>query len=288
MNILLTGASGFIGSNVTAVLTQAGHQVRALSRRHGVDVSRMLTPEDWLPYLHGMDAVVNAIGIIGETGSQRFAPLHTQAPIALFDACVRANVRRVVQISALGADDTAFSAYHLSKRVADNHLRALDLDWFVLRPSLVYGLHGASTKVFMRLAKLPLLPVLGDGRQMLQPVHVSDVAATVLHSLTATESRQTLDVGGAETLTYAEWLQRMREAQGLPRARLLHVPFSAALAFSQVGRCFSPMLSPDNLQMLKVGSQADAQSLTNFLGRPPRPYAARLFFTDALTPGDQS
>jgi uncharacterized protein YbjT (DUF2867 family) len=290
MKILLTGASGFIGRNVAAVLARAGHEVRPLSRRDGVDASRMLAPGDWLPHLQGVDAVVNGIGIIGPDPyrrSQRFATLHTQAPIALFRACVRAGVRRVVQISALGADETAFSAYHLSKRAADDGLRALDLDGFILRPSLVYGLDGSSAKLFLRLAKLPLLPVVDDGQQRLQPVHISDVTATVLRSLTTTASRQTLDIAGPETITYAEWLQRMREAQGLPRARLLRVPFAPMLALACAGRYFSPMLSPENLRMLDAGSQADVRPLTRFLGRPPRPFAPRLFFADALTAGEQ-
>ncbi|MDR2195016.1 MAG: NAD(P)H-binding protein [Gallionellaceae bacterium] len=284
MNILLTGASGFIGRNIAAALVRAGHQVRLVSRRHGVDVNRMLAPADWLTHLDGVDAVVNSIGIIGETSTQRFVTLHTKAPIALFDACVRAGVRRVVQISALGADETAFSAYHLSKRTADDHLRTLDLDWFVLRPSLIYGLGGTSAALFMRLAKLPLIPVIGDGQQRLQPLHISDLTAAVLHSLTTTESPQTLDVAGAEIITYAEWLQRMREAQGLPRALLLPIPLNLALAFAYLGRRFSPMLSPENLRMLNAGSHTDAQALTRFLGRPPHPFEPRLFFSDASTP----
>jgi uncharacterized protein YbjT (DUF2867 family) len=286
MNVLLTGASGFIGHNVAAVLTQAGHQVRPVSRRHGVDVNHMLTPADWLPHLKGIDAVINCIGIIGERGAQRFATLHTQAPIALFRACVTAGIRRVVQISALGADDTAFSAYHLSKRAADDCLRALDLDWFILRPSLVYGLGGDSSKLFMRLARLPLIPVVGDGRQPVQPVHISDVTAVVLHSLAATHSKITLDIAGGETLTFGAWLQQMREAQGLPRARLLRVPFRLMLMMAQVGRHISPMLQPENLLMLNAGYQADVQPLANFLGRMPRPYAPQLFFADALTAGE--
>ncbi|MDR2239784.1 MAG: NAD(P)H-binding protein [Zoogloeaceae bacterium] len=287
MNILLTGASGFVGGNVAAALVRAGHRVRPISRRDGVDVSRMLAPADWLAHLEGVDAVVNCIGIIGETRLQCFATLHTQAPIALFDACVRAGVRRVVQISALGTDETAFSAYHLSKRAADDHLRALDLDWFVLRPSLIYGLGGSSAALFLRLARLPLIPVAGDGGQRVQPVHISDVVAAVLQSLTATETRQTLDVAGAEIFTFAEWLQRVREAQGLPCAPLLRVPFAAALALSHLGRSFSPMLSPDNLRMLAAGYHADAQALTRFLGRPPLPFAPGLLFADALAAGER-
>jgi len=289
MNVLLTGASGFIGRNVAAVLARAGHRVRPLSRRHGADASRMLTPADWLAHLDGIDAAVNCIGIIGETRTQHFAPLHTQAPVALFQACAAKGVRRVLQISALGADETAFSAYHLSKRAADDFLRALDVDWIVLRPSLVYGAGGGSAALFLRLARLPLIPVLGDGQQPLQPVHIGDVAAAALRGLTAA-GRQTIDVAGPETIAFSEWLQRLRAAQGLPRARLLRVPFAAALAMAWLGAWFSPMSRPDNLRMLACAAACRAATppLARLLGRAPTPFAPHLPFADAMSIGEPS
>lgn len=288
MNILLTGANGFIGRNVAAALERAGHQVKPVSRSLGVDFCHMLATSDWLPHLVDIDAVINCVGIIGEHGSQRFAPLHTQAPCALFHACALAGVRRVLQISALGADETAFSAYHLSKHAADDCLRSLDLDWFVLRPSLIYGRGGKSASLFMRLAALPLVPVIGDGQQKLQPIHIRDVVATVMHSLATSETRQTLDIVGNETITFAEWLQWMRRAQGLTRARLLKIPFPLAMALTHLGRRFNPMLQPENLRMLKTGYWADIQPLIRFLGRRPLAFEPSLFFADAATNGSPS
>jgi len=280
VNILLTGANGFIGRNITSALAAAGHQVVPASRSSGIDFSRMRTPADWLPHLERVDAVINSVGIIGESGRQRFRPLHTLAPSALFRACAEAGVRRVLQISALGADETAFSAYHLSKRAADDCLRSLDLDWFVLRPSLIYGHGGKSADLFMRLARLPLIPVIGDGQQALQPVHISDVVATVMRSLTASEARQTLDIVGSETIVFAKWLQAMRQAQGLQRTGLIHIPWPLAMALSRIGRHLNPLLQPENLHMLQTGYRADPQPLIRFLGRLPLVAEAPLFFSD--------
>lgn len=280
MNILLTGASGFIGSKLASVLDKAGHRVEPISRRHGIDISAMQNPGDWLPHLEGIDAVINSVGIIGECGNQRFDVVHHRAPAALFRACARIGLRRVLQISALGADETAFSAYHLSKRAADDCLRGLDLDWFVLRPSLIYGRGGKSAALFMRLATLPMIPVIGDGRQGLQPVHISDVVATVLQCLTSTESRKTLDIVGNETFTFAEWLQTMRHAQSLPRARELRIPFPLAMAGAYLGRYVNPILQPENLRMLKKGYWAEVQPLAQFLGRTPLRVEPDLFFSD--------
>ena len=285
MNILLTGASGFIGRNIAATLTAAGHRITPVSRRHGIDFGHMQNSTDWLPHLKGIDAVINAVGIIAESGTQRFESVHTLAPIALFRACHHAGIRRVLQISALGADETAFSAYHLSKRAADDVLRSLDLDWFVLRPSLIYGRGGKSADLFMRLATLPLIPVIGNGLQALQPVHITDVVATVMHSLTPTPSQQTLDIIGRDTITFVEWLQQMREAQGLSRARVIHTPFPVAMALAHLGRHFNPLLHPDNLRMLQASYRADIQPLVQFLGRIPLSVEPTLFFTDSLPTG---
>ena len=283
MNILLTGASGFLGRNIATRLRAAGHQVRPVCRSQGVDFARMLEPVDWLPLLAGVDAVINCVGIIGETTTQRFQALHITAPQALFRACVSAGVRRVVQVSALGADAQAFSAYHRSKLAADDCLRSLALDWFVLRPALIYGHGGTSAKLFMALARLPLLPVIGSGEQTVQPVHIRDVVDGVLACLVTTQTRQTLDIVGAETLTFKQWLHTLRAAQGLTPCPTLRIPLRLALAAAQVGRHLSPLLHPDNLRMLQAGYQGDTQAFNALLGRRPLAFAPELLQQDAST-----
>src|SRR5690606_20073012 len=127
-------------------------------------------PACWTPRLRGIDAVLNAVGILREAGAQTFAALHVEAPKALFSACVTAGVHKVIQISALGADTGACSRYHVSKAQADRHLQTLPLAWIVLQPSLVFGTGGTSTRFLATLAAAPLVPLPGDGGQRVQPV----------------------------------------------------------------------------------------------------------------------
>jgi uncharacterized protein YbjT (DUF2867 family) len=277
MKILLTGASGFIGGALSRALKCQGHTLVPVSRRHGVDFSRMQAAADWRPLLAGVDAVVNAVGIIAEGGGQRFDVLHRHAPQALFNACQQAGVHKVIQISALGADERAVTAYHLSKRAADDALRRLPLDSYVLRPSLVYGQGGASSGLFLQLARLPLVPLVGSGEQQVQPVHISDLVATVLRCLAYGGGPLTLDVVGPEVFSFAQWLQQMRSSQGLGPARFVRIPTELVLAACQVGRFFSPLLQPDNLRMLQMGSTAEVKPLQEFLGRSPIGVAPNLF-----------
>ncbi len=269
MKILLTGASGFIGGHIQQALAAAGHEVIPADRHHGIDFKHMLKEDDWLPHLKNIDAVINAVGIIAETSGQTFEILHRLAPEALFSACSKSGVNLVVQISALGADEQAFTPYQLSKKAADDALRKLPLDWFVLRPSLVYGPGGASLAMFRRMASFPLLPLADGGKQMVQPVHVSDVVATVLQCLQTETTGITLDVVGPEPLTFAEWLNLIRQKEGKPPARILSIPFGPIVAMARVGRYLIPLLHPDNLRMLQKGNTADVQPLVEFLGRPP-------------------
>jgi nucleoside-diphosphate-sugar epimerase len=156
VNILVIGAAGFIGRHLVQRLFESGHDVtpcgtdparlrrvfpglRCIAADYGRD-----SAEPRIPRLAGVDVVINAAGLIRETGDRSYRRVHTEGPIALFEACLAASVGRVLQISAVGADAGAVTRYHLSKRAADDHLAALDpagerLDWCVLRPSLVLG-----------------------------------------------------------------------------------------------------------------------------------------------------
>lgn len=283
MNILVLGASGFLGRHLTRALRDRGYRVIAGSRTHPqapppalefrqVDVGRALDAHDWLPVLQGIDVVVNAVGIFRESGGQRFDQLHDAGPRALFDACVRAGVRRVVQVSALGADADAQSAYHLSKRAADEHLLALPLDAVVVQPSLIYGAGGTSATLFGMLASLPLVPEPALGAARVQPIHVDDVTAAIVALVEAPSlPARRLALVGPRALSWREFMEGLRSTLGLPRGRYLPIPASWAAAMARVGdRWPGALLDTEAWRMLQRGNSADAGPLARLLGRMPR------------------
>lgn len=231
----------------------------------------MLSVPAWQRALTGIDMVVYAIGVFHDGPSGDFDRLHHRVPAALYQACVQLGVRRVVHFSALGADASARSAYHLSKRAGDEALLASGIDAVVLQPSLVFGLDGASASAFLRWAALPWLPVpAGAGK--VQPVHIDDVADLVVRAASdAPLPRGRLEVVGPQALSVGQYLQALRRAMGLPPARCLEVPAWAMTLAAHAGRGLpGSLLTPESWNMLKQGNSAPPEPLAQALGRQPR------------------
>lgn len=288
MRVLLTGATGFIGRHLAEALAGAGHHVIGLARRpplapegasphewRAADLALLTSPESWCPWLDGVDVVVNAVGIMVEPASgPGFEVLHVRAPRALFEACRSAGVRRVIHLSALGADDQARSRYHLSKRAGDQALLALrdrGLEGVVLQPSLVFGLDGASAQFFLQLAVLPVLPV-PSGAGDVQPVHVDDLGDLVVRLVEGAETASpVIPVVGPEALSWEGYLQRLRVSTGLSEAPVWRLPrrlVGWAVAVGQ--RLNLPLMNREAWQMLQRGNTGDVAALAGLLGRQPR------------------
>lgn len=285
MRILLTGATGFIGRALAQALAGHGHEVVRVGRTatgpHALQADFAAVPDRrwWQSRLGEMDAVVNAAGILRERGAQTFEAVHTRGPIELFAACAAARVPKVIQVSALGADERAHSRYHLSKKAADDALRALPLDAaFIVQPSLVYGPGGDSAALFNRLAAAPLLPFPLGGAMQVQPVHLDDVVEGIVRLLEspAPGGVRTLAFSGPQPMALADYLRQLRSALGWRSAlRVLAVPaplFRAAAGLA--AHLPGSMLDRETAGMLLAGNAAPSDAFAQLLGRSPRPPAA--------------
>jgi len=294
MRVLLTGATGFIGRAVAQALRRRGHTVVPATRRPPpgslehvqADFAGVPSREWWLPRLAGIDAVVNAIGILREQGGQTFEALHHRAPAELFHACDAAGVKAVVQVSALGADASGRTGYHRSKKAADDVLRGLPLRAAIVQPSLVYGPGGESAALFNKLAVAPVLPFPAGGRMPVQPVHVDDVVEGIVRLVEAPPKEvTTYAFAGPQPVALADYLRELRGALGEgPRQWIVPVPAALfRVGAGLAGAVPGSMLDRDTADMLLAGNATHDNGLPALLGRAPR--APRDFIAPAAREG---
>ncbi len=304
MRILLCGAHGFLGRNLSRTLREAGHEVihgvhrfshdtSAQGRELLIDYVKDTSTTIWekrLAALGKIDIVINAVGILMQSKHAQFTAIHRDAPIALFQAACDAGVRGILQISALGPDDNviderpaiqhALSVYMQTKREADHYLSQLPCPHLILRPSLLVAIDGASSKLFRSLASLPMIGLPGNGEQQLQPVHVEDLCLSVIKWLAqvssgTVERHQIIRAVGPSAMSYRDMLAHYRQAMGLSQARFIHIPMSIMRISALLATYFpQKVFAPETLQMLKQGSVADSTAFTKLLGQKPRGVSA--------------
>jgi uncharacterized protein YbjT (DUF2867 family) len=284
MRLLLTGASGLIGTRLLERFARSGHAVLCAGRRPPAELPpncswqridfASASRADWLPCLNGVDAVVNAVGIFRERRDASFERLHADAPRELFEACVAAGVRRVVHLSALGADEAAQTPYHRSKRRGDALLLALPLQAVVVQPSLVFAADGPSARAFLALAALPIVPLPAGGEQALQPLHVDDAVQAIQALVEAPPDApppRRVALVGPRPLSLRQYLLMLRAGLGLGRAITVAVPKVLVDLGARLGDRFpGALLDRAAWSMLQRGNTAPADAIGALIGGPPR------------------
>ncbi|MER8980541.1 SDR family oxidoreductase [Mesorhizobium sp. M0870] len=298
MRVLVTGASGLIGAALCARLAAGGHDVVRVLHRPSVapftgpppillDMANALRAQDWIPHLAGADAVVNCAGVLQDSVSENTQHVHTGGASALFAACEQANVKKVIHFSAIGVVRQQPSAFSASKLAGDEALMARDLNWVILRPSVVLGrpAFGASA-LFRGLAALPLLPVMPDtGR--LQVVQLDDVISTVLFFLRPdSPSRLALELAGPEALSMNKVVACYRHWFGWNSAREFILPNWAAAILYRVGDAaaqlgWRPPMRSNAAKEIERGAVGDPQPWIAETGIQPSSLATALSLNPA-------
>lgn len=277
MNVLVLGGSGFVGRHFIENLQRRGARATVPTRRKAsaralwplpcvtlleADVTR---PETLARLLPGHDAVVNLVATLHGSAAQ-FERLHVELPRQLARACATSGVRRVLHVSALGADANGPSRYQRSKAAGEAALQqaAADgaIDLTVLRPSVIFGADDHFMTLFARLQRwLPLIPLAGADARF-QPVWVRDVAQALERSLARTGAiGQTYEACGPEVFSLRELVQlagqwiEVREGRGRP---IVGLPGPLAWLQALAMECLpgQPLLSRDNLRSMQVANVA--------------------------------
>ena len=233
LRVCVIGGSGFVGSELVSQLARAGHWVRVPTRAlsHAAHLSVLPTVEILRANVHeprvlgellsGMDAVVNLVGILNEGGGATFESAHVELVAKLIDAARINRVRRVLHMSALGADAAgAPSRYLRSKGRAEELLREAGgaLEWTIFRPSVIFGPQDSLTNRFAGLLRLSrgVLP-LARARARFAPIFVEDVAAAFRRALRAPAAiGRTYELCGPDVLTLAQLVRLTAHSAALP------------------------------------------------------------------------
>lgn len=263
--ILVTGASGFVGGHVVRALAAAGESVRALVRDargaatlDGVDCELargdVTDVESIRAAIEGCQTVVHLVAIlVGKPAD--FERVMTRGTASLLEVAAEAGVARFVHMSALGtSDETKESVpYYRAKWAMEEAVRGSGLNHAILRPSFVFAGDGGALSQFTRIARLaPVTPVVGDGKQRLQPIWADDLARAVTLAVKG-DNDVLVELGGPDVVDWNEFWSRLKAALGTRRPTL-HLPFwfmrpQAAL----LERLPSPPVTRDQLRMLQLG-----------------------------------
>jgi len=281
--IAVTGATGFVGRHVAAVLAGRGHRVRALARRPAQARRRLGPAAELVPghlgdgaalaaLVRGADAVIHLVGIIVEAGSATFREVHVEGTRRALAAARDAAVRRFVHMSAVGArDQPGATRYHRTKWQAEELVRASQLSHAIFRPSIISGPESAPIQAIARLHRWsPVVPVFGDGRFPTQPVWIEDVALAFARAAEDAAIVGAFELGGPAVVTYEELLLTIGRASGHPRP-LVHLPLGLARAVAAAFDLLGPAapLTSDQLQMLVEGSATPANAIETVFGIRP-------------------
>lgn len=276
MNILLFGSSGFIGKKATQIL--ANHHTLVTPSSRDIDFTKADTLDlaKIAHLMQNVDIVINMVGVMSHDKSL-MENVHHVSPIKIANIAKLQGVKKWVNLSALGADENSKIAFVGSKGRGDNALLALNDERFrvkIARPSIVFGRGGASSELFLTLAKLPVIVFPNGGKFAIQPVSVDDVAQGLVNlALSDDDLPDVINFTGEKVLTLAEYLSVLR-TQMLHKnpPNILSLPMPLAKLSACLLQPFSNMINLDSLVLLENGNTADNEDFSRLLGYQPRCY----------------
>ena len=273
-NVLVLGGSGFIGGHVCEALNRAGVSMTVVTRRlpaRSVQMLPLVTvvqadvhdPQALAALLPGHDAVINLVAIL-HGDRHAFGKVHVQLPRQIAHACVQAGVKRMLHVSALGADQHGPSLYQRSKAQGEAALQSEvvhGLQLTVLRPSVVFAEDDAFIQLFARLQSVaPVVPLAGAETRF-QPVWVQDVAQALVYALMHRETiGHVYELAGPHIYTLKQLVEHAGAWAGHPRLVFgLPQPLAYLQALVMEMMPGAPLMSRDNLASMQDDNVSDGK-----------------------------
>ena len=271
MKVLVTGATGFLGRRVVPALQLRRHEVRCLVHSPGrerifpprtVDVhyGNVMEPNTLTAALHDVDAVVHLVGIIRRRKGAAYGQVNRDGVANVAAAARKSGVKHLVLVSALGAAEDRSYRYLYSKWQGERAVVNSGIPYTIIRSSIVFGAGDEFLNSLAALVRVfPLTPVIGSGRNRLQPIEVEDLARCVALTVERDDLKgKTLELGGPRQISYNEIVRIVASTTGKRRPRV-HVPVWVMSPLTAVMQSILPRppITTDQLRILAIRNVAE-------------------------------
>ena len=269
--IAIFGAGGFIGKHLMRQLTKLDYRVKVATRNPylkgylkplgnpgqiGFFKTNIFKPGDVKQVLKNSDFVINLVGILHETRTQKFNQIHAQFPYLLSNLCNEFGIKNLIHISALGIKEKHTSKYMQSKLQGEKNIQETFKPAVILRPSVCFGSGDKFFTTFASIAQFsPILPLIGSGKTKFAPIYVGDVAKAIVKALELNNSESKIyELGGPENYSFKELMEILLKEIKKKRF-LIPIPFSTAKFQSYFFQLMKkPPLTSDQVEMLKYNN----------------------------------
>ena len=269
--IAIFGGGGFIGKHLMRQLTKLDYRVKVATRNPYLKgylkplgnpgeieffKTNIFKPGDVKQVLKNSDFVINLVGILHETRTQKFNQIHAQFPYLLGNLCNEFGIKNLIHISALGVKEKHTSKYMQSKLQGEKNIQETFKPAVILRPSVCFGSGDKFFTTFASIAQFsPILPLIGGGKTKFSPIYVGDVAKAIVKALELNNSESKIyELGGPENYSFKELMEILLKEIKKKRF-LIPIPFSTAKFQSYFFQLMkNPPLTSDQVEMLKYNN----------------------------------
>ena len=287
--ILVTGGTGFVGRNIVRLLVEKGQDVRCLVRESsprnvldGLDVDfctgDILVPDTLKEAFNGIDTAIHLVGIIKEIKGATFERIHAEGTMNVLEAAGEAGIKKYIHMSALGTRPGAISRYHKTKWQAEEAVRNSGLKYVILRPPIICGADDEFVNMFAKMINQTfitrMIPVIGKGESMMQPIYVIDVAHCFYEAAVNDNiSGKTYEIGGPDAISFNEILDTIMKVMQKNRFKI-HLPMAMfkPIAFLMEKTLSNPPLNRDQLIMLREDNVCDITEMKRDFKIQPKPF----------------
>lgn len=287
--ILITGASGYVGSHITKRLISEGYQVRVLvhntqyarkeRRLEGLEIEWLegdvTKPETLVDAVANIEAIIHTVAIAIEKGDRKYEQINYQGTVNIVEAAKKTGVTRFLNMSQMGAAAHLPYRFLASKGKAQEYVASSGLDWTTFRPCVIWGPEDEFANTFAKLIPLsPLIyPIIGDDDTKFQPVWVEDVVTCFIKALKNPGTiEKEYELGGPEILTLEEIERRTLKAVGA-RRQMVHFPIPLLRIIVSLMETLlpNPPITSSLLELLEVSNVAEDNAISQFVP-DPRPF----------------